>query len=43
MTIPYGKTKSYDEIAKLINNPKSCRAIGNANHNNPIFFDCALS
>ncbi|GAA7910633.1 hypothetical protein JP0496_08710 [Helicobacter pylori] len=36
MTIPYGKTKSYDEIAKLINNPKSCRAIGNANYNNPI-------
>ncbi|GHQ48937.1 methylated-DNA--protein-cysteine methyltransferase [Helicobacter pylori] len=36
MTIPYGKTKSYDEIAKLINNPRSCRAIGNANRNNPI-------
>lgn len=36
MTIPYGKTKSYDEIAKLINNPKSCRAVGNANRNNPI-------
>ncbi len=36
LTIPYGKTKSYDEIAKLINNPKSYRAIGNANRNNPI-------
>ncbi|EMH24850.1 methylated-DNA--[protein]-cysteine S-methyltransferase [Helicobacter pylori] len=24
------------DIAKLINNPKSCRAIGNANRNNPI-------
>ncbi|WP_104713136.1 methylated-DNA--[protein]-cysteine S-methyltransferase [Helicobacter cetorum] len=36
LTIPYGETRSYDEIAKLIDNPKSCRAIGNANHNNPI-------
>ncbi len=36
LTIPYGKTKSYDEIAKLINNPKSYRAIGNANCNNPV-------
>jgi len=34
--IPYGKTKSYKEIAKMIGNPKACRAVGMANHRNPI-------
>lgn len=34
--IPYGKTLSYGELAKIINNPKSCRAIGGACHKNPI-------
>lgn len=34
--IPYGKTKSYKDIAKLINNPKAARAVGNANNKNPI-------
>jgi methylated-DNA-[protein]-cysteine S-methyltransferase len=34
--IPYGKTKSYGEIAAMIGNPKACRAVGMANHNNPI-------
>ena len=29
--IPYGKTLSYKQIAANINNPKSCRAVGNAN------------
>lgn len=35
-TIPYGKTLSYGEVAKILGNPKSARAIGNANHHNPI-------
>lgn len=34
--IPYGETRSYGEIAAAIGNPKACRAIGGANHNNPI-------
>lgn len=34
--IPYGKTISYKEMAERINNPKACRAIGNANNKNPI-------
>ncbi len=35
-TIPYGETRSYGEIAKLIGNPKACRAVGGANNKNPI-------
>ena len=34
--IPYGETRSYQEEATMIGNPKSVRAIGGANHNNPI-------
>ena len=34
--IPYGQTASYKEIAERINNPKGCRAVGNANNKNPI-------
>ena len=34
--IPYGKTASYGDIAKRINNPKACRAVGAANGKNPI-------
>lgn len=36
LTIPYGKTCSYLEIAQKIGSPKACRAVGLANHNNPI-------
>ena len=36
LTIPYGKTNSYQEIAVKIGNLKACRAIGMANHKNPI-------
>lgn len=36
LTIPYGKTCSYSDIAALIDNPKACRAIGGANGKNPI-------
>lgn len=35
-TIPYGKTASYVDIAKMIENPKACRAVGGANNKNPI-------
>lgn len=35
-TIPYGETRSYGELAKAIGSPKSCRAVGGANHRNPI-------
>ena len=34
--IPYGETRSYEDIAVAIGNPKAVRAIGQANHNNPI-------
>jgi methylated-DNA-[protein]-cysteine S-methyltransferase len=34
--IPYGKTASYGEIAKAIGNEKAVRAVGQANHRNPI-------
>ncbi len=35
-SIPYGETRSYQEIAIQIGNPKSCRAVGMANSKNPI-------
>ena len=34
--IPFGKTKSYGEIAAAIGNPKASRAVGMANNRNPI-------
>ncbi len=34
--IPYGETRSYKDIAILIGNPKSSRAVGMANNKNPI-------
>lgn len=34
--IPFGETKSYGEIAKLIGNEKASRAVGTANNKNPI-------
>lgn len=36
LTIPYGTTASYKDIAKQIGNRNAMRAVGNANHNNPI-------
>ncbi len=36
LEIPYGETRSYKQIAEKIGNPKACRAVGMANHNNPI-------
>jgi methylated-DNA-[protein]-cysteine S-methyltransferase len=35
-TIPYGETCSYGHLAKMIGNPKACRAVGMANNRNPI-------
>lgn len=34
--IPYGKTCSYAEIARAVGNPNGYRAVGQANHYNPI-------
>jgi methylated-DNA-[protein]-cysteine S-methyltransferase len=34
--IPYGQTKSYGEVAKVIGNEKASRAVGMANNKNPI-------
>jgi methylated-DNA-[protein]-cysteine S-methyltransferase len=36
LTIPYGVTRSYKWMAQSINNPKSARAVGNANGQNPL-------
>lgn len=36
LTIPYGETKSYEDIAKQIGKEKAVRAVGGANHVNPI-------
>lgn len=36
LSIPYGETKSYKDIAVAIGNEKACRAIGMANNKNPI-------
>jgi methylated-DNA-[protein]-cysteine S-methyltransferase len=35
-TIPYGETRSYKEIAEIVKRPKAVRAVGMANHRNPI-------
>lgn len=34
--IPYGETCSYGDIARAVGNPKSARAVGQANHRNPL-------
>ncbi|MDO7850367.1 methylated-DNA--[protein]-cysteine S-methyltransferase [Hymenobacter convexus] len=34
--IAYGRTASYLDVAKLLNNPKSVRAVGAANGQNPL-------
>lgn len=36
MEIPYGHTACYQEVAAMIGNEKASRAIGNANHHNPV-------
>lgn len=34
--IPYGQTRTYAQIADLIGRPKGARAVGTANHANPL-------
>lgn len=34
--IPYGQTRTYGQIAAAVGSPKACRAVGMANHQNPI-------
>lgn len=34
--IPYGETRTYGQIASATGNPKASRAVGMANHNNPV-------
>jgi methylated-DNA-[protein]-cysteine S-methyltransferase len=36
LSIPYGETRSYKQMAEQVGNPKACRAIGMANNRNPI-------
>lgn len=40
--IPYGETRSYAQVAAGIGKPKAVRAVGQANHRNPlpIFIPC---
>ena len=42
LKIPYGKTISYGELARRIGQPTASRAVGMANHRNPlaIFIPC---
>lgn len=42
LEIPYGQTAAYGEIARRIGSPKACRAVGMANHANPlpVFVPC---
>lgn len=42
VAIPYGGTRSYQQIAAAIGNAKACRAVGLANNRNPlpIFIPC---
>jgi methylated-DNA-[protein]-cysteine S-methyltransferase len=35
-TIPFGETRCYQEVATQICNPKASRAVGMANHRNPL-------
>lgn len=35
-TIPYGETRSYRDIAVAIGQPNATRAVGGANHRNPL-------
>ena len=40
--VPYGTVVTYGELAARVGSPKACRAVGQANHNNPlpIFLPC---
>ena len=36
LKIPFGETRSYADIARAIGKPKAFRAVGMANHDNPV-------
>ena len=36
LRIPYGETRSYAQLAAEVGSPRSSRAVGQANHHNPI-------
>jgi len=36
LAIPYGETRSYAAIARAVGSPRGFRAVGQANHHNPI-------
>lgn len=36
LEVPYGETRTYGEIAARVGSPKASRAVGMANHHNPI-------
>ena len=36
LDIPYGETRTYGDIARAVGNSRACRAVGGANHVNPI-------
>ena len=40
--IPYGQTRSYGEVAKMVGSPKAIRAVGSANAENPLplYYPC---
>jgi AraC family transcriptional regulator, regulatory protein of adaptative response / methylated-DNA-[protein]-cysteine methyltransferase len=38
LSIPMGKLASYGDIAKIIESPKACRAVGSAMGENPVFY-----
>ncbi len=42
ISIPFGETRSYRQIAEIVGRPKAFRAVGGANHCNPIplFIPC---
>ncbi len=42
LTIPFGETRSYAQIAQAVGNKNACRAVGRANSRNPIsiFIPC---
>ncbi|WP_297212357.1 methylated-DNA--[protein]-cysteine S-methyltransferase [uncultured Flavonifractor sp.] len=40
--VPYGQVVTYGELARRVGSPRACRAVGQANHRNPlpIFLPC---
>ena len=36
LTVPYGQTRSYSDLAKQVGNQKASRAVGAANGRNPL-------